>query len=234
MEKSIVLKIGGSILYDNNLNINAELLRKVKNWYYEVSAEYEKVVMVVGGGSLSRELQQKIATSVGGEEYLHNIGMSVTHTNAAILQGYIEDPNIYVPKKLGDAYEFLWEDSKRVIISGGLKVGWSTDMDSAVFADVLGIKKVLKLSNVSHVYEQDPAHNPNALPITNMSWDQYFDMFNILEDSVHKANNSIPIDIECARFSSQKGISFFISGGKSIYEKQNIRDILQEGTLIHP
>ena len=190
--------------------------------------------MVVGGGSLSRDLQKKISTSVGGEEYLHNIGMSVTQTNAAVIQGYIEDPSIYVPKKLGDAYEFLWEEGKRTILSGGLKVGWSTDMDAAVFADILGVDRVYKISNVSHIYEEDPDSNPNASLIKDLSWDQYFDLFNILEDSVHKANNSIPIDIECARFCSTKGISFFLSGGKYIYEKSNIKDILTEGTLIHP
>jgi len=191
-------------------------------------------VMIVGGGSLSRDLQKKISTSVGGEEYLHNIGMSVTQTNAAIIQGYIEDPNIYLPKRLGDAYEFLWEEGKKTILSGGLKVGWSTDMDAAVFADILGVDKVYKISNVSHIYEEDPDLNPNAPLIKDLSWDQYFDLFNILEDSVHKANNSIPIDIECARFCFSKGISFFLSGGKYIYEKSNIKDILTEGTLIHP
>lgn len=234
MGKNIVLKIGGSVLYDNALNINVELLRKVKDWYFSVEGEYEKIVMVVGGGSLSRELQKKIEGSVGGEEYLHNIGMTVTHTNAAILQGYIEDPNIYIPKKIGDAYEFLWEGNRRSIISGGLKVGWSTDMDAAVFADILDLDRVYKLSDIDYIYDQDPSLNPAATPLKDLSWDEYFDMFNILDDSIHKANKSIPIDIECARFCSKKGLSFFISGGKSLQEKGSIKDILTDGTLIHP
>ena len=234
MEKSIVLKVGGSILYDNMLNVNEILLKKVKDWYYRVINEYDKLVIVVGGGTLSRELQKKIANSVGGEDYLHNIGMSVTQTNATILHGYIEDPNIYLPKKLGDAYEYLWEEGKKIIISGGLKVGWSTDMDAALFADILNLKKVLKLSDIDYIYNQDPSNNPNALPIKDLSWEQYFELFNLSQDSVHEANNSIPIDTECARFCLNKEISFLISGCKSLYEKEKVEEIFSEGTLIHP
>ena len=234
MKRNFVLKIGGSILYDNLLNVNKVLLNKVKNWYYETTGEYQKVVIVVGGGTLSRDLQSKIAGSVGGEEYLHSIGMNATQTNAALVKAFIEDPNIYLPKKLGDAYEYLWGADRRVIVSGGLKVGWSTDMDAAVFADILDVDKVYKISNINYVYEQDPNVNPNAPIVRDLSWDNYFEQFNILEDSFHKANDNIPIDIGCARFCSEKGISFLISGGKSIYEKKSIRDVLTDGTLIHP
>jgi uridylate kinase len=234
MNKNFVLKIGGSILYDNLLNVNKVLLDKVKNWYYGATAEYNKVVIVVGGGKLSRDLQSKIAGSVGGEEYLHSIGINATQTNAALVKAFIEDPNIYLPKKLGDAYEYLWGGDRRVMLSGGLKVGWSTDMDAAVFADILDVDQVYKISNINYVYEQDPNVNPNASIVKDLSWGDYFDQFNILQDSYHKANDNIPIDIGCARFCSEKEISFFISGGKSVYEKETVIDIFTEGTLIHP
>jgi uridylate kinase len=234
MNRNFVLKIGGSILYDNLLNVNKVLLNKIKNWYYDVSREYNKIVIVVGGGTLSRDLQSKIAGSVGGEEYLHTIGMNATQTNAALVKAFIEDPNIYLPKKLGDAYEYLWGADRRVIVSGGLKVGWSTDMDAAVFADILDVDKVYKISNINYVYEQDPSVNPGASIVRDLSWNDYFEQFNILQDSFHKANDNIPIDIGCARFCSEKDISFFISGGKSIYEKEAIMDIFTDGTLIHP
>jgi uridylate kinase len=234
MNRNFVLKIGGSILYDNLLNVNKVLLNKIKNWYYDVSGEYNKIVIVVGGGTLSRDLQSKIAGSVGGEEYLHTIGMNATQTNAALVKAFIEDPNIYLPKKLGDAYEYLWGADRRVIVSGGLKVGWSTDMDAAVFADILDVDKVYKISNINYVYEQDPSVNPGASIVRDLSWNDYFEQFNILQDSFHKANDNIPIDIGCARFCSEKDISFFISGGKSIYEKEAIMDIFTDGTLIHP
>ena len=35
----------------------------------------------------------------------------------------------------------MLEDGSRTIVSGGLKAGWSTDMDAAVFADILHEKE---------------------------------------------------------------------------------------------
>lgn len=234
MKRSIIVKIGGSVIYDKTLNINGEFLSKVKNWYFKSKEDYEKVIMVVGGGTLSRELQERIATSVGGEQYLHSIGMSVTNTNANLVKAYIEDENIYIPKKLGDAYEFLMNDGVKRMVSGGLKVGWSTDMDAALFADILEEQKIYKISNVEYIYDKDPNQVENAKAIKEMTWDEYFDLFNIQEDSTHKPNKSIPIDVECARFCSRKGISVWFSGGERITQEPTFENILESGTLVHP
>ncbi|HRY22624.1 MAG TPA: hypothetical protein P5311_02585, partial [Candidatus Dojkabacteria bacterium] len=94
MKSSIVLKIGGSVIYDNSLNVNQSLLDKLKDWYFRKKGDYQNIVIVVGGGSLSRDLQEKISRHIGGEEYLHSIGMSVTNTNANLLRAYIGDPEI--------------------------------------------------------------------------------------------------------------------------------------------
>ena len=233
-EKAFVLKVGGSIMYDNGLNMNLSVYEKIKDWYYNEKSNYDKLVIVVGGGTLSRELQEKIADSIGGEEYLHNIGMSVTQTNASVLQGFIGDEDIYIPKKLGDAYEYLWQDEQSIIVSGGLKVGWSTDMDAAIFADILDVEMIYKLSNVEYIYKEDPRINPNASPIKDMNWNEYKDLFHITEDSVHKANYNVPIDFECANFCYQKNISFFVTGGQKLNTENQLSDILTDGTLIHP
>jgi uridylate kinase len=234
MQKSFVLKVGGSVVYDKTLNINSPFLTKLKDWYIRTKQDYEKRVMVVGGGSLSRDLQEKIAGSVGGREYLHSIGMSVTHTNANIVKAYIDDPEIYIPRKLGDAYESLVTDERKTIVSGGLKVGWSTDMDAVVFADILGDSKVYKISNVDYIYNKDPRRNDDAQPIKDMTWREYFDLFGIWEDSTHAPNMNIPIDVECAIFSNQKGISIWFSGGERIEQEDTFEGIISEGTLIHP
>jgi uridylate kinase len=233
MEESFILKIGGSVLYDNNLDVNFDLLKKLKTWYYENKGKYEKIVIVTGGGNLSRDLQKKIAGAIGGEDYLNNIAMSVTQTNAAMIQGYLEDPDAYIPKRLGDAYEYLEGEGAKVLISGGLKVGWSTDMDAAIYADMLDTNKVSKISDIDHVYDSDPDINPKAQLFKDLTWEEYFHLFNIFEGENHEANENIPIDVICAQFCSKKGISFFISGGKHLTERSSIEEILKEGTNIH-
>ncbi len=233
MNKRIVLKVGGSILYDKFLNINYELLDKVRNWYIGAKNEYEKIILVIGGGALSRDMQTRIKEEMD-QKYLHNIGMTVTQTNAALLQGFLNDSDIYVPTKLGEAFEYLVEDNKQVVISGGLKSGWSTDMDAAVFADIISVDRVFKLSDINYVYDKDPKVNEDAKPIKDLTWDDYFSMFNISEGCTHQANGKIPIDVGCAQFCKHKDISFFVTGGESMYEKEKIEDILTEGSFIHP
>ena len=232
MSKKVILKIGGSILYDKELNINFRLLAKIHQWYFGIKPEYEKIVMIVGGGALSRNLQEKITEDME-DKYLHNIGMSVTQTNAALMEGFLNDPDILVPVKIGEAYEYLLEKENKTLVSGGLKVGWSTDMDAAVFADMISVDRVFKLSDINYVYNKDPKQNEDAVAIKDMTWQQYFELFNISEDDSHGANAKIPIDVHCARFCQKKNIAFFVCGGKSIVEKESILDVFTDGTLIH-
>ncbi len=234
MKSSIVLKIGGSVIYDHSLNVNQDLLDKLKDWYFRKKGDYHNIVIVVGGGSLSRDLQEKISRHIGGQEYLHSIGMSVTHTNANLLRAYIGDPEIVVPQRLGEAYELLMDSGKSIMVCGGLKVGWSTDMDAAVFADILNESRITKVSNIDYIYDKDPSVVEDATPMKDMTWDEYFKLFNIQEDSTHTPNGNIPIDVECARFCKKKEISFWISGGNRIKQASVFEDIMTEGTLVHP
>lgn len=232
-EQKIVLKIGGSILFNENLNINFQILEKVKQWYWNILPSVEKIAIVVGGGYLSREIQSKMEGEIKEEQALHNIAMQVTQTNAALVQGYINDVNSYLPKKLGDAYEFLKDPKGKTLISGGLKVGWSTDMDAAVFANILDVNRVIKLSNIDYVYDSDPDTNPNALPIKDLTWKEYFKLAGISDGDGHIVNKSMPIDAPCSQFCEKKKISFYICGGKNLLEKNSIEEILSTGTLIH-
>ena len=59
MKRKIVLKIGGSILYQDDSSINYPLLDKVKSWYHNAKDEYSRIVIVTGGGMLSRNLHKK-------------------------------------------------------------------------------------------------------------------------------------------------------------------------------
>ncbi|HOV34788.1 MAG TPA: hypothetical protein PLS56_02230 [Candidatus Dojkabacteria bacterium] len=234
-KRKIVLKIGGSVLYDENLNVNFSLLKKVKDWYYRTVEEYQQRVIVVGGGYFSRELQERISSEISGQNDLHNISMSITQTSAELVRAYIGDQNIFVPKKLGDAYEYLMENDNSSVVSGGLKIGWSTDMDSAVFADIIGVDRIYKISNVNYLYDLDPDVNKDAKIIKDISWEGYFSLFGISEDDVHEPNNSIPVDRECSLFCHKKGISFFICGGKDLASNEkNLEEIISDGSLIHP
>lgn len=233
-KKQLVLKVGGSIMYDQLLNINFDLFKRLKIWYYENKDKYSKVVFVTGGGGLSRSMQERIADNIGGEDHLHSIAMSLTQTNATILASFLEDETIFLPKTLGDAYEFLVGSDGRTMVSGGLKVGWSTDMDAAVFADILNAGRIHKISNIDYVHDKDPKEFFDAKPIKDMTWKEYFKLFDIAPGEQHKPNGNMPLDVESVQFCARKGLSFFIAGGETLEVEEDIGKILQTGTFIHP
>lgn len=234
MNKEIVIKIGGSILYDSDLDVNFHFLRKFKEWYISSDNEYDSIVMVVGGGKLSRFIQNKTEGQIEEDEYLHQLGMSVTQVSANLVKGFLEDSEIYIPRGLGDAYEYLKTEGKRRMVSGGLKSGWSTDLDAVVFADVLGIDRVFKISDIDYLYNTDPKKDLNAKPLKDISWDEYFKMFGISKDTEHIPNEHIPIDAKCAQFAEKKNISMHITGGTRLENLKNMEKLLQDGSFIHP
>lgn len=233
MKKDIVIKVGGSILYDHLLNINFDLFKKVKEWYELNKKEYDHIVLVVGGGGLSRNMETKVSESIKDPNGIHNIAMSVTQTNATILASYLEDKEIFVPQTLGDAYEFLHTEKKGYMVSGGLKVGWSTDMDAAVFADALLLDRVFKVSDIDYIYDKDPKEYFEAKPIRDMTWKEYFKMFSIMPNESHTPNSHMPVDAKCSIFCNKKNIAFNVSGGKLLYEKYTLSSVMKKGTFLH-
>jgi uridylate kinase len=231
--RNLVIKVGGSLLYDDNLELNTDFLNLLKNWYQKHSESIQKLVIVVGGGKLSRKLGKALIDTVSSEN-VHDVSMQVTQVNAEIVKGYLNISDAFVPQHLNEALDELQRDKKSVIVTGGLKSGWSTDMDAAVFADSLGIKTIYKLSNIDGVYTSDPKANPDAKKITNITWNEYLEVFNINVNETHAPNNSSPISVETVIFCKNKNITYFVSGGKNLLNQTDLSLVFESGTKISP
>ncbi|MBI2357124.1 hypothetical protein HYV12_03700 [Candidatus Dojkabacteria bacterium] len=233
MGKNLVIKVGGSLMYKNGLVLNSEVLTMIKDWYKRNRDRYDLIVFVVGGGKLSREVGNIVKGYIRNINDVHSVNMELTQTNAYILKGFLGDKNIFNPETLGEAYEFLMH-GVGVMVSGGLRHGWSTDMDAVVFADILGSKKVHKLSDIEGLYTSDPKLDPKAKLISDITWEKYRKMFKITNrNDEHTPNLHIPISVECALFSENKGISFWVSGGKTLQARKKLESVLESGTHLH-
>jgi uridylate kinase len=233
MGRRIIIKVGGSLLYDEGMQLNIGVLDMIKEWYKRKKKEYDLIVIVVGGGRLSREVGTIVKKHIRNVRDVHSVAMELTQTNAYILKGYFGDKEIFNPESLGDAYEFLM-GGKGVMISGGLKHGWSTDMDAAIFADVIGERKVYKLSDIDGLYTQDPKNNPKAKLILDIKWEKYRKMFGIgNKNDEHTPNLHIPISAECSLFAENKKIAFWVSGGSTFKSKRKLDSVFESGTHIH-
>ncbi len=234
-KNSIVLKIGGSLLYHENLDLNMPFLNKFLIWFEKARQRYKSIVIIVGGGKMSRHLVNQIGSFEIAVENKHRIGMAVTDCNAEVLRTIVNDKKVKVPKSLGQVLELIIDDTEQILIMGGFKEGWSTDMDAAVLAHVMGLKKIYKLSNIDHIYTADPSKDPGARPIMELTWSDYFSQFGIVPGvSEHQPNLSVPIDVLCAQFCANKGITYMLSGGVNIDKENDLQNVLESGTIVHP
>lgn len=235
MKDSIVIKIGGSLVYDSELSLNKPFLFKVLKWYEKAKKDYKHIVIVVGGGNMSRHLTGQLQEVVPDDGMLHRIGMATTLVNSEIIRAFLHDDEIFVPKGLGEALEMMVGEDKGVTISGGFKEGWSTDMDAAVFADLLGVGEFYKLSNVDYIYTADPKTTPNAQPMKDLSWDKYMNHFGItIGMPEHKPGMHTPVGAFASQFCAQKGISVRFSGGTTLEGDHTLEEVMKSGSIVHP
>lgn len=231
----MVIKIGGSLLYSSDFEINKPFFDVLKKWFDNNRQKHEKLVLVTGGGKLSRKIGEIIKNISSDEKNLHAVAMEATQISSYIVQSYLEASEAFVPQKLGDAYEYLVEDTNSLLmIAGGLKHGWSTDMDAAAFADILKERKVYKLTDVEGIYTADPKVDSNAQLIKDISWEDFKNTFGISDNSHHEPNQHVPVSVESALFCENKGVTMYIAGGKNIYEMESLEDVFESGTKIHP
>ncbi len=227
----IVLKLGGSILYDENLSFNTDLVQKFVDWF-NYQREYKSVVFVVGGGKLSRFLLNQVKEKIKVESQRHQIGIKVTKVNSNIVFGFFDNPRVKHFDCLEKLCNAVKNGNARGAIMGGFKEGWSTDMVAATIAKNLKIKNVFKISNIDYIYTADPHIDKKAKPLEILTWDEYMNIFKKQIGKKHEPGMSAPIDIECSKYCKQNKISFRVSGGKLLKKEFEVSEILRSGTLV--
>lgn len=226
---SIVIKIGGSILYDDNLKINVEFLEKVINWF-DNQKTYENVVFVVGGGKLGRFLLNQVKEKINFDSSKHRVGIKVTRVNATIFWGLFNNKDIAYFETITELCTAIKQDTKGAII-GGVVEGWSTDMVAANIASSLGLKMVCKISNIDYIYSADPNKGGSPQAFKDLTWEEYIKIFHNQIGHKHKPGMNAPIDIECSLFCREEKIAFRVSGGNL---NTDIVKLLNSGTLVSP
>jgi len=167
--KTVILSLGGSLIVPGKVDV--EFLSGFKKIIEEFT-EKARIVIVCGGGSLAREYQNAISMiSKASDEDKDMIGISATHHNARLVrlifgqkafEKIIIDPNMNAPTE------------KRVIVAGGWKPGFSSDMDAVLLAKQFNADTVVNMSNTDYVYDKDPKKHNDAKPLKELKWNDFF------------------------------------------------------------
>jgi uridylate kinase len=142
-----------------------EPARELKKYAIILSEISEKVqpVVVTGGGKVARHYIST-ARSLGSDEAsLDIIGIEVSRLNARLLILALGDQAYpAVPEDLEQVSKAVTDSSRRIVVTGGLHPGQSTNATAALIAEKIKASKFLNATDVNGIYDSDPNKNKGA------------------------------------------------------------------------
>ncbi len=151
MASRVVLKIGGSLLFDGT-NFNAS---RVKNFAQMVTNTPEIQVIIVGGGSIARIYIQGARALGASEAECDLLGIATSRMNAQLLIRAFGD-NAY-PRVPESVERFaMARATGKIVVVGGLQPGQSTTSVAVIIAEYMHADRLLVLTDVDGIYDKDP------------------------------------------------------------------------------
>lgn len=223
-----IISVGGSIIIPKT-GFDVIFLKKFRELILSHVKKGTKFVLVVGGGGTCRQYQEALVKTVKtNDKNLDWLGIQSTWLNAEFVRmmfgefahkEIIKDPT----KKI--------KTNKSIIIAGGWKPGWSTDMDAVLLAKNFGASEVINLSNIDYVYDKDPNKFKLAKKIEKTDWESF--RKNVVGNKWNPGKNA-PFDPIASREAEKLSLKVAILKGTNLKEVDNA--ILGDdfkGTLIY-
>ncbi len=164
MEKTLVVKVSGSLLYPPREDYVGGLADSVRRALDLV----DRVIVVTGGGGLARDLI-RVARSLGASHGVGDLlGIEAARLNARLLAGLLYplaplDP----PRSVQELAAVL--PLYRLVVAGGFQPGQSTNAVSMLAAEIAGSRLVVNLlRGVPGVYRRYPP-GPGEEPLRCIS-----------------------------------------------------------------
>ncbi len=206
--KRILLKLSGEALMgDQQYGIDPKRLEQYANEIKQIRDEGIEIAIVIGGGNIYRGVQAEASgiDRVQGDY----MGMLATVINAMALQSAMEKAGMYTRLMSGINMEAVCEpfirrravrhlEKGRVVIFGA-GIGnpyFTTDSTASLRAIEVEAEVVLKGTRVNGVYTADPEKDPNAVRISELSFEEVIRKgYNIMDMTAFTLcqENNVPI-----------------------------------------
>jgi uridylate kinase len=216
LRERIIVSVGGSLIVPDA--IDTDFLTRFKTLILEKVQRGFTFSIIAGGGKIARRYQAaaNIITPLSRQD-LDWIGIHATRLNAQLLRdifvGYahpqvIKNPTIDI------------EAEEPIIIATGWQPGCSTDYVAVLMAKNQGATRLVNLSNIDYVYDQDPRGNPDAKKIEKTTWTDFRKMIPETWDP----GMSSPFDPVAAKEAQAINLEVAIINGMHLEEFSNYLD----------
>jgi len=218
--------VGGSLIVPNT--IDTDFLKKFRKLILERIGRGDRFILVSGGGRTARIYQDAASKILKiDDEELDWLGIHSTRLNAHLLRTiFKKEANPHVVK---DPEKDKIDFKESVLVGSGWKPGWSTDYISVLLAEKYGADSLINLSNIRHVYSEDPRENPLAEKHENLSWKE----FRKIVGDKWIPGMSTPFDPIASKKAEKLDLKVVVIGGENLKSLENYLDGKKfEGTLI--
>ncbi len=204
----VILSLGGSLIVPDDIDV--EFLRRFRRLVLRHVRKGRRFIIITGGGRICRKYQAaagKIARLT--KDDLDWLGIHATRFNAHLMRTIFRD---YAhPRVIRNPNEKV-SFREKVLIGAGWRPGCSTDWDAVVMARNMKASRLANLSNIKYVYDSDPKHNKDAVPVKEMGWKD----FRKLVGSKWDPGANHPFDPIAAREAQRIGLEVSIMDGRDI------------------
>jgi uridylate kinase len=228
--ETFVLSLGGSLVVPNG-GIDIQFLIDFNTFIRDqVSSKKRRFFITVGGGGTTRHYQ-KAANQVRHQQIddidLDWLGLHATRLNAQLVRTVFRD---IADARVIKHYEVILKIDKPVAIAAGWKPGWSTDYCAVTLCQDYNIPQVINLTNIDHVYDQDPRESPKAKPLSDISWEKY----RLMVGDAWVPGMNAPFDPVASKLAQDLDVTVKILNGKDLNNLENALDNKEfVGTTIH-
>jgi uridylate kinase len=150
-----VLKIGGSLLYDDDGQVRIDRFREYADSIKSLVKDGHSLVVVVGGGKPARIYISAARVLGANEAQCDWLGIKAARNNAELLSAALGD--LAYPKIIDDYDELEVAVSLgKVVLLGGMVPGQSTNAVAAASAELIHADMLFNATNVDGVYDRNP------------------------------------------------------------------------------
>lgn len=172
-KKILVIKLSGSVF---NFKTTSKSLKEYAQVLLDIQTKVQPVV-VSGGGIIARHYVN-LARSLGSDESsLDEMGIEISRLNAMLLSAALGD-SVYpvIPSNLEEIS--IACQSGKIIVSGGLHPGQSTNATAALICEKIKADRFLNATDVDGIYDSDPKKNTKAKIFKEITIKKCLDLLN--------------------------------------------------------
>jgi uridylate kinase len=160
-----VLKIGGSLLFDDDMNVNIERIQEFVGFIEKNAAFIDCIV--VGGGKIARAYINAIKEVHTNEAIQDLLGIKVSRLNALAIAALAGPALAFqgVPESIEALLRIKSEIPDKIVFMGGLEVGQSTTSVACEAAEALEAASLVIGTDVDGVYTKDPNKYDDAIKL---------------------------------------------------------------------